>query len=56
MSRTPRGVRGLKLPYLRRAHDGRGRRTPRGVRGLKSFDNVLIEVGSCVAPLAGCVD
>ena len=55
-SRTPQGVRGLKLKALGIDEDKLDGRTPQGVRGLKCstmrFNGLLRKV----APRKGCVD
>ena len=55
-SRTPHGVRGLKLLLLLARREGAIGRTPHGVRGLKSRKPGHRRHHRRVAPLTGCVD
>ena len=55
-SRTPHGVRGLKLQAGNVGLADREGRTPHGVRGLKYHVLADAEAGQVVAPLTGCVD
>ena len=55
-SRTPRGVRELKLILRTKQTHSTLRRTPRGVRELKHRYLDFSVFGKGVAPLAGCVN
>ena len=54
-SRTPQGVRGLKLVRYASVGYGLGR-TPQGVRGLKLLRRDAALRDGLVAPRKGCVD
>ena len=54
-SRTPQGVRGLKLMELA-SYLGNGSRTPQGVRGLKRYRKGSEAPASTVALRKECVD
>ncbi len=55
-SRTPRGVRELKLQGLDDFFEGAEGRTPRGVRELKPIYTGDGRHAGYVAPHAGCVN